>query len=183
MEDGAMALALAMVAAVAAEDLVGVKSDEPVIQETSSEPPKGLYASADEALKKVQETYDYWSGKLNDITMQMAFALIGANWAIFGTASGILGHIWAKLSIVAVLLAMVFNIIAALALSEMTEARVTYAESDLPRWAREYKESTGQKVAWPFTDCINDTGRRMRWVRAALIATSGVCLIIGAILK
>jgi predicted outer membrane lipoprotein len=160
-----------------------VKSGEPVVQEGSSEPPKGLYASADEALKKIQETYDYWSGKLNDITMQMALALIGANWAIFVNVNGILAHIWAKLSIIAILLAVVFNVIAALALSEMTEARVTYAESDLPRWDREYKESTGQKVAWPFTDSINDTGRRMRWVRAALIVISGVCLIIGAILK
>jgi hypothetical protein len=159
--------------------------DDPITRTDggSSDPPKGLYSSADEALKKVQETYDYWSGKLNDITMQMAFALIGANWAIFGTVNGILANMWGKLSIVAVLLAMVFNVIAALALSQMNEAQMTYAESDLPRWQREYQASTGKNVAWPFTDRINGTARLMRWIRALLIVASGICLIVGAILK
>jgi hypothetical protein len=159
------------------DELLSARGDE------SSESPKGLYSSADKALEKVQETYDYWSGKLNDITMQMAFALIGANWAIFGNLNGILGNPWAKWSILAVLFAMVANVGAALALSQLTRRRVRYAESNLRRWKTEYQSSTGQDVAWPFTDLINGVGTTMRWARALLIAGSGVCLIIGAISK
>ena len=148
-----------------------------------SDDPKGLYASSDEALKKVQETYDYWTGKLNDITMQIGFALIGANWAVFGSVNGILGHMLAKLSIVCIVAAMLANVIAAFALGQMTETRVSYAESDLNRWKNEYQISTGKTVAWPFTDGINNTGSRMRWARLVLISFSGLFFIIGAVWK
>jgi hypothetical protein len=144
---------------------------------------EGLYASPSEALKKVLDAYDYWSGKLTDISLQMSYALIGANWVIFGSVNGILASGWAKASIVFVLLALVSNVIAALALSELLNRRVDYAETDNPRWGREFKDSSGRRVAWPFTDRINNTGKLLRWIKGVLTVASGVCLIIGAILR
>lgn len=156
-----------------------------IIPEDGSKPshPVGLYETAKEALDKVQDTYDYWSGKLTDVTLQIAFALIGANWAIFNNVNGIVSNLWSKASMLCVLLALVANVIAALALSEMSNKRVTYAEADLVRWEAEFKDNSGKKVAWPFTETINGTGRFMRWIRATLIVLSGAFLIIGAILK
>jgi hypothetical protein len=153
------------------------------LDDIPSASPVGLFESAKEALDKVQDTYDYWSGKLTDITLQISFALIGANWAIFNSVNGILGSYWSKASMVCVLLALVSNVIAALALSEMSNARVGYAEENLVRWEKEFKENTGKKVAWPFTDRINFVGTLMRFVRTALIVLGGVFLIVGAVLK
>ena len=54
--------------------------------------PETLY----EALKKVTSEFEYWSGKLTETSMQMCYALIGANWVVFGWLNGILNNVWAK---------------------------------------------------------------------------------------
>jgi hypothetical protein len=147
---------------------------------------EGLYASPNDALKTVADSYNYSSGKLTDLSLQMCYALIGANWAIFGSkngVNGILGSFWAKWSMLLVLLALVSNVVAAFVLSQLLENRVDYAESDNPRWVTEFDKSSGKHVAWPFTNAINNTGKAMRWMRTALTIAAGVCLIIGAIVQ
>ncbi len=46
---------------------------------------KSLDSTPAAALQKVCSEYEYWSGKLTDISLQMCYALIGANWVILGT--------------------------------------------------------------------------------------------------
>lgn len=58
-----------------------------------------LYASPAEALKKVSTEYEYWSGKLTETSLQMCYALIAANWVVFGSMNGSLSNIWTKLSL------------------------------------------------------------------------------------
>jgi hypothetical protein len=145
--------------------------------------PKGLYASPEDALKKVSSEYEYWSGKLTETSLQMCYALIGANWVVFGSVNGILHSRWAKSSLVLVLLALASNVIGAWLLSESLRDRIGYGEGHGEDWVREFKEAEGKNVAWPFTDAIQNTGKWMRWIKATFTLASGITLIIGAILK
>jgi hypothetical protein len=150
----------------------------------SNPPPgKGLYASPEDALKKVSSEFEYWSGKLTETSLQMCYALIGANWVIFGSVNGILHSSLAKWSLVLVLFALGSNVIGAWMLSESLRRQIAYGEKDSTRWATEYQNAKGKDVAWPFTDRIQNTGKFMRWIKAAFTLASGICLIVGAILK
>jgi len=61
-------------------------------KESSETAPKiGLFESPADAQKSVSGAYDYWSGNLTASSLQMNYALIGANWIIFGSVNGILG--------------------------------------------------------------------------------------------
>jgi len=143
----------------------------------------GLYASSEDALKKVGSEFEYWTGRLTDTSLQMCYALIGANWVIFGTVDGILKNNWAKSSLVLVLLALASNVIGAWVLSESLRKRIAYAESNIERWKKEFEHSTGQDDAWPFTEGMQNIGFLMRWVKAGFTLASGFCLIAGAVTK
>jgi hypothetical protein len=144
---------------------------------------KGLYASADEALRKVTSEFEYWSGKLTETSLQMCYAIIGANWVVFGSVNGIFGNQLAKWSIVLVLLAMGSSVLGTWIMSELMRRRIGYGEGAPEKWAKEYAASIGKDVAWPFTDAMQNLGKYMRWIKAMLTLASGICLIIGAILK
>lgn len=145
--------------------------------------PTGLYASPDEALKKVSIEYEYWTGKLTETSLQMCYALIGANWVIFNSVNGILRNGWSKWSLVMVLLALGSNVVGAWILSEFLRNRIGYGEGSPVAWASEFASTRGQNVAWPFTGQIQNTGKYMRWIKAGFTIVSGLLLIIGAMTK
>jgi hypothetical protein len=149
----------------------------------TTHPRAGLYASPEDALKKVDSEFEYWTGRLTDTSLQMCYALIGANWVIFGSVDGILKNNWAKTSLVLVLLALASSVIGSWVLSESLCKRIAYAESNVERWRNEFENSIEQDNAWPFTDSMQNMGFYMRWVKAGFTLASGFCLIVGALTK
>jgi hypothetical protein len=143
----------------------------------------GLYNSPQEALKKVSSEYEYWSGKLTETSLQMCYALIAANWVIFGSINGVLKSIWAKSSLVMVMIALGSNVIAALMLSESLKKQMDYGEGHAEVWANQFEQAIGKNVAWPFTDTIQNTGRIMRWIKGCFTIAGAMCFIIGVIVK
>jgi hypothetical protein len=153
-----------------------------VSQVGKAKPETGLYASPDDALKKLSSEFEYWSGKLTDNSVQMCYALIGANWVVFGSVAGILKNEWAKWSMLLVLFTLVINVLGALILSELHRKRIAYGEKNPARWAKEYQAAMHTDDPWPFTAAIQDLGTYTRWLKALLTLASGLCLIVGAIL-
>ena len=143
----------------------------------------GLYASPQEALKKVSSEYEYWSGKLTETSLQMCYAIIGANWAVFGTVTGISHNIWSKLSLGMVMVALGSNVVAALRLSEALKKQMDYGEGNTDEWAYQYERSVGKNVAWPFTDAIQNMGKNMRFVKGGFAIAGAIFFLIGAALK
>jgi hypothetical protein len=143
----------------------------------------GLYANSGEASKKVSTVFEYWSTKLTETSLQMCYALIGANWLAFGSVNGILVNIWAKLSIMLVVLALSSNIVGAWLLSESVRRRMEYAEADIPRWEREFSETASKADPWPFTERIESIGKWMRWIKASFALAAGILFLIGVISK
>ncbi len=142
-----------------------------------------LYASPGEALRKVAIEYEYCSGKLTETSLQMCYALIGANWAVFSSLNGVLQNSWAKWSLFMVIGALASNIVGAWFLSEFLKQRVAYGENDSSRWEREYQTARHSAGSWPFTDWIDFTGRLMRIIKATCTLIAGFLFIIGAVLK
>lgn len=146
-------------------------------------PDAAPYANPAEALKKLSSEYEYWSGKLTESSLHMCYALIAANWVVFGSMNGILASTWAKLSLLMVLLALGINIAGAWLLSAALRKRVNYGEADNVRWAEEFGKYVGANSPWPFTETIDWIGRWMRCIKAGFTLASGVLLMVGALLK
>lgn len=163
--------------------MCALKSGEPDQSQQKVEENSGLYACPEDALKKVVSEFEYWTAKLTDTSLQMCYALIGANWVIFGSLNGILGNVWSKFSLILVLLALASNVIGAWLLSESLRRRISYAELDERRWKDEFLEIAPHDVAWPFTDAIQNTGKYMRWIKVVFTLSSGGLLIVGAVIK
>lgn len=155
----------------------GTQSREPSITKT------GLYASPEAALQEVSNEFKYWSGRLTETSLQMCYALIAANWLVFGSLSGILGSVWAKISLLTVLLALATNVVGAWILTEDMRRRIDYGEEQYDRWSDEFRAASGKKDPWPFTQRMVDVGIQTRRIKAGLTLAGGVFWIIGAIGK
>ena len=140
----------------------------------------GLFASPEDALKKVDSEFEYWTGKLSENSLSMCYALIGANWVIFGS-SGVLHNLWAQSSVLLALLPLAMNLITASFMSESHRGIIARAEDNPPQWQHEFEESEGRSVAWPFTRAIERVGLCTRWAKLILPLMSGLALIVGTI--
>jgi hypothetical protein len=87
----------------------------------------GIYESSTDALKEIDGAFDYWSGQVTATSLQMCYALIGANWVVFGSVGNILHSRYAIVSLLFVLLALTFNMVSAYALAEYMRIRFGYA--------------------------------------------------------
>ena len=140
-----------------------------------------LYESAGDALKAVRDDYLYWTEKLTDTSLQLSYAVIAANWAVFGTVDKLLGSFWAQLSLGLVILTLLFAVFGAKRMGELHRNQVDHAESDLARWQAEFTQNEGKQVAWPFTKGIEQLGHVMRWVKAWLPVLAGIAFLIALI--
>lgn len=143
----------------------------------------GLYATPEEALEKVSDDFGYWTGRLTETSLQMCYAVIAADWLVFGSVQGILSSLCAKLSLLMVLLALASSVIGAWVLAESMRKRIDYGESDEQRWTREFNDSVGKRVAWPFTDFMISAGIWTRRIKGGFTLLGGIFLVVGAILK
>lgn len=155
----------------------------PATESPDNMPEIGLYKAPADAQKAVAGAYDYWSGNLTTSSLQMNYALIAANWIIFGSVNGMLASIWSKWSMLLVLIALVVNVLGSWILSGMLRSRTFYAESDYQRWMTEFDNARGKQTSWPFTTGIDGVGKWMRRIKATLTIASGICLIIGALIE
>lgn len=141
-------------------------------------PPTGLYDSPQAALKSIGEAYSYWTGKLTESSFALSLAVIGANWAVFGSFDKVLSNIWAGLSIAAVLLTLVISLIGHWYLGEQLRKRIAYAEEDAARWQKEFNENAGKSTPWPSTKTIDNWAWVFRLARMSLPMLGGALFVI-----
>ena len=49
----------------------------------------GVYDSAEDALKELFGAFNYWSSQVTATSVQMCYAVIGANWVVFTSVGNI----------------------------------------------------------------------------------------------
>lgn len=136
-----------------------------------------LYETPNKALVAVREDYHYWSGKLTETSLQFSYAVIAANWAVFGSVDGILKNRWSKLSVALVVVGLGLGMAGAKWLSELHRKRIDYA-AHAERWADEFRKNTGTQSAWPFTNRIERLGRIFRWAKTWLPLAAGLLFLV-----
>jgi hypothetical protein len=142
----------------------------------------GIYESSTDVLKQVNEAFDYWSGQITATSLQMCYALIGANWVIFGSVGNILHSRYAIVSLLLVLLALTFNLVSAYALAEYMRSRFGYAVSDRKRWEAEFQHEKIESTTWPYSKWTEGASIATRMFKVILPLASGICLVIGAVI-
>jgi hypothetical protein len=90
----------------------------------------------------------------------MCYALIGANWVIFGSVGSILHSRYAIVSLLLVLLALTFNMLSAYALAEYMRKRFGYAVSNRKRWKAEFQHEKIESTTWPYSKMGGRGGHR-----------------------
>ena len=117
-------------------------------------------------LQEVVDAYNDWSSMLTNRSIEASFAVIVANWAVYGSPSLILAKGFAKWSIIVVMVFLAINLLAAFWMSHLHSARFEYAEQDPNRWQREYEKTKGALDPWPYTKAIENLGRWLRVLKA-----------------
>jgi hypothetical protein len=117
------------------------------------------FQSAPDALKDLDDAYNYWSGKITETSTSFAIGLIGANWAVFGTA-GLKSELLPRLSVFCALLLLLLGLIQAERMATFHDERHEYAETNPQEWAEEFEAAKTCKAPnpWPYTTQIENWG-------------------------
>ena len=89
-----------------------------------------IYESPREATKAVCDNYQYWTVRLTDTSLQLSFAIIAANWAVFGSVASVLSRFWSELSVALVIIGLGLSLAGANWMGESLRRRIDYAESN-----------------------------------------------------
>jgi len=130
--------------------------------------------SAGEALKKLSKDFNDWSSILTSHSLQAAYAIIAANWAIHGSTQSLLDNWLAKLSMVVVMFYLGANLLATQFMVKMHHNQYLYADKDSDRWKKEFEEN---ERFWPYTEGIEYLGVCMRYCKVWLPIIATVLLI------
>jgi len=142
------------------------------------QPPTGLYETPREALKSIRDDYFYWTSKLTESSFALSLAVIGANWAVFGSVDKLLNNICAEISLASVILSLVISLLGNGWLGRLLRKRVEYAEQDVTRWEKEFAENIGKSTPWPSTRTIDCWAGVFRFAKIFLPAIGGAFFLI-----
>ena len=129
-------------------------------------------------MKAVRDDFLYWTGKLTDSSFELSLALIGANWAAFGSVQKILTNGWARASLGLVIGSLGLTLIGAKCMGELHRRQIDYAAADPERWERECAAALGRIGPWPFTKGIERLGRGLREAKTWLPLAAGISFLI-----
>ena len=140
----------------------------------------GVYDSAEDALKELFESFNYWSSQVTATSVQMCYALIGANWVIFTSVGKILQNAWAIASLTTVMLALALNMVSSLGFAEWMRRRFDRADKNRSAWEVEYEREKNKHSVWPYSESVERASIVFRYAKVLLPLASGLLLIIGA---
>ena len=91
------------------------------------------FETAGDASKELFDGFNDWCGALSSYSVQTAYAILAANWAVHGTANAILNNIPAKLSMVVVILFLGLHLLGLRWMALLYKNRSEYANVDEER--------------------------------------------------
>jgi hypothetical protein len=145
-------------------------------------PAVGLYSSAQDAVKSLKDDYFYWTGKVTESSFALSLAVIGANWAVFGSVNKLLSNFWAELSVATVILNLVISLLGNAWLGRLLRQRITYAEQDPKRWQAEFIKNQGKSTPWPSTQDIDTWAGGFRLAKIWLPALGGGFFLLALVI-
>jgi hypothetical protein len=130
------------------------------------------------ALEQIHGDYRVWTKNLTDSSFQLSLGLLGANWAAFQQVGDLVNNLWAKWSVILVVIGLLVNLMGALLLSEMLRRRHFYAEADLARWEREHAAApSGPDDPWPSTKGLDEVAAKLRLAKVIFPVLSAILFL------
>lgn len=142
-----------------------------------------LFENPGAALKAVRDSYDYWTGELTGMSLQLSYAIIAANWAVFGSVDKLLGNSWSKLSVGLVIVQLGLTAVGTKFMGELLCERIEYAEKNVQLWQSEFDANAKKSSPWPYTKKIESLAKIMREFKTWLPVIAGGSFIVALILK
>lgn len=124
-----------------------------------------LYASAGDALRAVRDDFHYWTSRVTDSSLQLALAVVAANWALFNSAAELRTNLWAQLSLAVVVAGVAIGLVGAKYLGDLHSRQIAHAGADPEQWKREALEALRHGGPWPYTEQIVRVGWVLREIR------------------
>jgi len=131
-----------------------------------------------EALTELLDSFNAWTSILTSHSLNSAYALVGANWAVHGSANTIISNAWAKSSIIVILIFLGCNLVIDWRMGRLHFRQYLYAEENAQRWEMDYRNSIGKRDPWPYTTGIECLGKLLRFLKLVLPILSAIFLIV-----
>jgi hypothetical protein len=136
------------------------------------------YESAAEALKDLEDTYNYWSGKITESSTAFALGLIAANWAVYGS-KGLKELLCPRLSVFCALLLLLTGLLIAQAMTSEHDLLHQKAENDPASWEAQYVQAkTNKDDPWPYSKKVERLGLWGRRLKVWLPIAGAVFFLI-----
>lgn len=158
------------------------ETDSPLIDPTSQFEQGSTsrrFSNAGDAVKELFEGFNDWSATVSTYGIHMAYAVIAANWAVYGDAQAIIGNHWAKSSISIVISFLGLNLFCTWLMTSHYYKRCVYANEDKARWSSEFEKEKTSSSDWPYTKFIQRLGKFMRLLKVWAPIVGGIVFIIG----
>lgn len=137
----------------------------------------GIYASPKDAVDAVTRYFDIHTARVAESSSQLAYATIGANWAVYGNANAIFESNLAKLSMALAVGVLVLNLIGAYLISHLLNKVRVNAESDPEKFAADWRRTKGTKDQWPFDGALDTAPKIIRGCKVTLPLLAGILFI------
>lgn len=150
----------------------------PPSQEPGEEEPARRFKSAAEATSELHDHFGSWTAGLGKYGLQVTFAVMAANWALYGSNAALLQNPWAKWSMVTAVAYLTLLLLSMGYMVWQSWARRQYADTDKARWAREFKATADRPSAWPYSASMEHLGNVMAALHVLGPLLSGTLLLI-----
>ena len=136
------------------------------------------FGSSGEALQKLGKDFNDWCSILTSQSIQVAYAVIAANWAVHSSKNAILENLCARYSMVTVFIFLGLNVLMTRLMSHLHFKQYLYAEENTKRWKKEFDDSRGKRTPWPYTKSIENLGEVMRITKTWLPVIGAVLFLM-----
>jgi hypothetical protein len=141
------------------------------------------YATASDASKEVHAEFNEWTGFLTARSVEMAFGILAANWAVYGSADAILSNGYAKSSVALVIVFFGLNLLLTCFMGYLHGRQVKHIDDNTARWTKEFERAADGPSPWPYTRNIERTGSALRFLKTWLPFIAGSLFVIGLIVS
>ena len=141
------------------------------------------FSSSGDAKKELFEGFNAWSASISTHGMHTAYAIIAANWAVYGNTQAIMENLWAKYSMGIIILFLGLNLFCTWLMSLCYWERVEYADENKKRWDSEFDKGNVIPSPWPYTEFIERLGKFMRFIKVWAPIIAGSLFILGLFSK
>ena len=135
------------------------------------------FKSSGDASKELFDRFNDWASALTARSIQASFAIIAANWAVYGSEQAILANPLSKWSLTIAMVFLGLNVTATWWMAVLYGRRVNHAQEDKDRWETEYIQVANRQAPWPYTKLIEGLGGWMRVANALVPLVAGSLFI------